>query len=46
MLLCGLLTIPILRINIGDAVRAYGRTLRQLATAIVTVDGGARASPT
>ncbi len=37
VLLCGLLTIPILRINIGDAVRAYGRTLRQLATAIVTV---------
>lgn len=37
MLISGLLSIPVLAIRIGEAVRSYGRTLRQLATAIVTV---------
>ena len=37
VLICGLLTVAVLRINIGDAVRAYARTLKQLAAAIVTV---------
>ncbi len=37
MLLSGILSIPLLAIKIGESVRAYGRTLRQLATAIVTV---------
>jgi lactate permease len=37
VLICGLLTVAVLRINIGDAVRAYARTLKQLAPAIVTV---------
>ena len=35
--ICGLLTVAVLRINIGDALRAYAKTLKQLAPAIVTV---------
>ena len=37
VLFCGLLTIAALRINFGDAIRAYGATLNQLKAAIVTV---------
>jgi lactate permease len=37
VLICGLLTVALLRINIADALRAYARTLKQLAAAIVTV---------
>jgi lactate permease len=37
VLICGLLTVAVLRVNIGDALRAYARTLKQLAAAIVTV---------
>jgi len=37
MLIAGLITIPAIRIPVGQAVRAYGRTLEQLATAIATV---------
>ena len=37
VLLCGLLTIPVLRIRIGEALRAYGATLNQLKFAIITV---------
>ncbi|WP_163510025.1 L-lactate permease [Fodinicola acaciae] len=37
MLISGLISIPVLAIKAGEAVRSYGRTLRQLATAIVTV---------
>ena len=37
LVLCGLLTIAVLRINFGDAVRTYGKTLDQLKWAIVTV---------
>ncbi len=37
MLISGLLTIPVLKISPKRALAAYGRTLRQLATAIVTV---------
>ena len=37
VLICGLLTIAALRINFGDAIRAYGATLNQLKAAIVTV---------
>ncbi|GAA5198410.1 L-lactate permease [Rugosimonospora acidiphila] len=37
LLIAGLLTLPILRIGGGRAVRAYGRTLNQLKFAILTV---------
>ena len=37
VLICGLLTVAVLRINIVDALRAYAKTLKQLAAAIVTV---------
>lgn len=37
LLIAGLLTIPVLRISPAAALRAYGATLRQLATAILTV---------
>ncbi|MGD9990036.1 L-lactate permease [Pseudonocardia sp.] len=37
LLLSGLLTLPVLRVGIGHAVRTYWRTLVQLRTAIVTV---------
>lgn len=37
LLLAGLLTMPILRVGFGGAVRAYRRTLDQLKFAIVTV---------
>jgi lactate permease len=37
VLFCGLLTIAVLRINLGQALRAYGATLDQLKLAIVTV---------
>jgi len=37
VLFCGLLTIAALRINLGEALRAYGATLNQLKWAIVTV---------
>jgi lactate permease len=37
VLFCGLLTIAALRINLRDALRAYGQTLDQLKFAIVTV---------
>ncbi len=37
VLLCGLLTIPVLKIRIGEALRAYGATLNQLKFAIITV---------
>jgi lactate permease len=37
MLVAGLLTLPILGIGAGRAVRAYGRTLDQLKLAILTV---------
>jgi lactate permease len=37
VLFCGLLTIAALRINLGDALRTYGKTLDQLKYAIVTV---------
>jgi lactate permease len=37
LLIAGLLTLPILRVGLGAAVRAYGRTLDQLKFAILTV---------
>ena len=37
VLFCGLLTIAALRVNLGDALRIYGKTLNQLKLAIVTV---------
>jgi lactate permease len=37
LLIAGLLTIPVLKIDLRRAVKAYGSTLKQLATAIVTV---------
>jgi lactate permease len=37
LLIAGLLTLPILRIGAGRALRAYGRTLDQLKFAILTV---------
>jgi lactate permease len=37
LLIAGLITIPILKISPARALRAYGDTLKQLATAIVTV---------
>jgi lactate permease len=37
MILCGLLTMLVLRISPGLALRTFGATLRQLAPAIVTV---------
>ena len=37
VLFCGLLTIAVLRVNLGDALRIYGKTLDQLKLAIVTV---------
>jgi len=37
LLICGLLSMLVLRLSWGQAVRAYGRTLAQLWTAIVTV---------
>jgi lactate permease len=37
VLFCGLLTMAVLRINFGDALRTYGATLNQLKLAIVTV---------
>jgi lactate permease len=37
VLICGLLTVAALRVNVRDALRAYGRTLDQLKFAIVTV---------
>jgi lactate permease len=37
MLIAGLITVPLLRISVGQAVRAYGRTLDQLRWAILTV---------
>jgi lactate permease len=37
LIIAGLLTIPVIRIRPARALRAYGATYRQLATAIVTV---------
>jgi lactate permease len=37
LLIAGLLTLPILRVGLGAAARAYGRTLDQLKFAILTV---------
>jgi lactate permease len=37
LLIAGLLTLPILRVGLGRAVRAYGRTLDELKFAILTV---------
>jgi lactate permease len=37
LLLAGLITLPILRVGAGRALRAYGRTLDQLKFAILTV---------
>lgn len=37
MLIAGLVTVPLLRLSAGAALRAYGRTLRQLRWAILTV---------
>jgi len=37
LLIAGLLTLPILRVGAGRALRAYGRTLDQLKFAILTV---------
>jgi lactate permease len=37
LLIAGLLTLPILRVGAGRALRAYGRTLDQLKLAILTV---------
>jgi len=37
LLICGLLTMAVLRISPGDAARAYGRTLNQLKWATLTV---------
>ena len=37
MVIAGLITIPVIGIRPGRALRAYGETYRQLATAIVTV---------
>jgi lactate permease len=37
MLIAGLVTIALLRLSPGQAVRAYGRTLHQLRWAIITV---------
>jgi lactate permease len=37
LLICGLLTLLALRIRPGLAIRTYGSTLKQLATAIITV---------
>jgi lactate permease len=37
LLFCGLLTLPVLKLGLGKAVRAYGRTLDQLKFAILTV---------
>ncbi|AEA26285.1 L-lactate transport [Pseudonocardia dioxanivorans CB1190] len=37
LLISGLLTLPVLRIGVGHALRTYWRTLVQLRTAIVTV---------
>jgi lactate permease len=37
MLISGLLTLPLLKVGLGRAVRAYGRTLDQLKFAILTV---------
>ncbi|GAB2995938.1 L-lactate permease [Amycolatopsis acidiphila] len=37
LVIAGLLTIPVIRIRPARALRAYGATYRQLATAIVTV---------
>ena len=37
VLICGLITVVALRIPVGQALRSYGQTLRQLALAIVTV---------
>ncbi len=37
LVIAGLITIPIIKIRPGAALRAYGGTYRQLATAIVTV---------
>jgi lactate permease len=37
LLIAGLLTLPLLQVGLGKAVRAYGRTLDQLKFAILTV---------
>jgi lactate permease len=37
MLIAGLVTVPVLRLTPARALRAYGRTLRQLQWAIITV---------
>jgi lactate permease len=37
VLFCGLLTIPVLRVNLATALRTYGETLDQLKWATVTV---------
>ncbi|GAA5187865.1 L-lactate permease [Rugosimonospora acidiphila] len=37
MFISGLVTAPVLGISVGRALRAYGRTLRQLVWAIITV---------
>jgi lactate permease len=37
LVVAGLITIPVIKIGAGAALRAYGGTCRQLATAIVTV---------
>ncbi|QUQ66893.1 L-lactate permease [Kutzneria sp. CA-103260] len=37
LVIAGLITIPVIKIGTGAALRAYGGTYRQLATAIVTV---------
>jgi lactate permease len=37
LLISGLITMPVLKMGVGRAVKAYGATLNQLKTAIVTV---------
>ncbi|MBO0868209.1 MAG: L-lactate permease [Micromonosporaceae bacterium] len=37
LLIAGIITVPLLRLSAGRAVRAYGRTLNQLKFAILTV---------
>jgi lactate permease len=37
LLIAGIITVPLLRLSAGAAVRAYGRTLNQLKFAILTV---------
>jgi lactate permease len=37
LFIAGLLTVPLLKLRVGEAVRAYGHTIRQLRTAGLTV---------